>query len=271
MRPYEAEVFAEFKKYANVVESWAHYDSVVISPTFYGSESNVGGWFTSFALFGQQETHSFFKTRTEGIAGAQYCNQQSSDSMDFALLIDSIGLAFLAPACNAETEYGPGDGTPGDAVACDDLVSHWFAAELPDHCAIQLKVQQDIRAEIQAMSCPPGYGATGGGGAYSSQYAPGFADNLPWLTVPVTQGVPVLANRFPLPEPIGVPRTASIEGILHVSETMRTTLQNIRGPASYAFNTDTGLPPYIFFPRRYIIQLSLFGQRLVQQRAQYHR
>ena len=270
MKPYEAEVFADFKKYANVVEAWALYDSVIIDQLAYGSESNVGGWFTSFHLFGQKETHSFFKTRTEGIAGSQYCNQQSADSMDFAFIADSIGLAVMSPSPNLECIPSPGEGTPGDIYRADDLISHWFAAELPEHMAIELKVQQDVRAEIQAMSCPPGYGAMGNGASHNWFGTPGYADFV-FLTSPVTQGVPLLSNRYPLPSPIGIPRTATLEGILHVSEYARSVLTNIRGPEQYAFNTEDGLPPYDFFTRRYVIQMSLFGQRLVQQRAQYHR
>lgn len=270
MKPYEQEVFQEFKQFANVVESWALYDSILICSNFYGGEVGVRGWFTSLQGFGQQETHSFFKTRTEGIAGAQYCNLQSADSLDFAFVADSIGLAIMAPAPNTAGEPSDPDGTAGDLAGADEGISHWFQAELPEHVGIQLKIQQDIRAEIQGMSCPPGYGPIGGGAGFTSQVQPGHGD-IPFLTNVVTQGVPLLSNRYPLPQPIGIPRTATIEGILHLSEYARNVLTNVGGPRQFAFNSADGLPPYIFFPQRYVIVLSLFGQRLVQQRAQYHR
>lgn len=270
MKEFEREVFQDFKKFANVVEAWALYDSIIISPTLFGSEAGAGGWFTTFLAFGQQEQHSFFKTRTEGTAGLPYCNQQSADSMDFAFIADSIGLAVQSPAPDVEGRPNPGDGVPGDLDQQDDLISHWFSTDLPRHMGIQFKVQQDIRAEITAMHCPPGYGALGSGTAFPGQTTAAYGD-IPFMSNAVTQGVPLLSNRYPLPSPIGIPRTATIEGILHVSEYARSILQGIIGPQQYQFNSDNGLPPYTFFGRRYILQFSLIGQRLVQQRGQYHR
>jgi len=271
MKAYEQEVFADFKKYANVVEAWAIYDSIIISPTFLGGEQNVGGWFTNFNAFGQQDQHSFFKTRTEGIAGSAYCNLQSADSMDYAFIADSIGLAVMSPAPNTEGRGSEPDGVAGDLYDEDDLISHWWAAEMPNHMGLQLKIQQDIRAEVQCMHCPPGYGAIGGGTAFNHEGQAPVHGDIPYMTNAVVQGVPVLSNRYPLPQPIGIPRTATIEGILHLSEFVRELMQNVTGPQEYQFNSLTGLPPYTFYQRRYSIQMSLFGQRLVQQRAQYHR
>ena len=270
MKQYESQVFADFKQFANVVEAWPIYDSIVISPRFLGGEGGAGGWFNTFQTFGQMETHSFFKTRTKGTAGAPYCNMNSADSMDFAFIADSIGLAVMGPAVDTSgTEEQP-DGTQGDIANPEELVSHWFMADLPRHMGLQLKIQQDIRAEITAMHCPPGYGATGSGAGMPWLQNSGFGQ-IPFLTNTVCQGVPILANRYPLPQPIGIPRTATIEGILHVSEWARAALTQMTGPRDYQFNSVTGLPPYTFFQRRYVIQMSLFGQRLVQQRAQYHR
>lgn len=270
MKEFERQVFEDFKQFANVVEAWALYDSIVISPTLYGSEAGAGGWFNNFVQFGQQETHSFFKTRTEGTAGLPYCNQQSADSMDFAFIADSIGLAIHGPAVNVEGVAAAPDGAGGDLTNQDDLVSHWFSTDLPRHMAIQLRVQQDIRAEVTAMHCPPGYGAIGSGTAFQSDAVVNFGD-IPVMTNAVVQGVPLLSNRYPLPSPIGIPRTATIEGILHVSEYARNILTQIEGPQNYQFNSNDGLPPYTFFQKRYSVQFSLIGQRLVQQRGQYHR
>ncbi len=270
MKDYEVEVFEEFEKYANVVEAWPLYDTIIVCRQFFGQEQSVNGWFSSFVTFGAQETHSFFKVRTEGTAGLQYTNQQSSDSMDFAFIADSIGIAIQAPAPDRQGDSGAPDGTAGDLVFADDMISHWFASELPRHMAIQLKVQQDIRAEVNCMDCPPGYGALGSGTSFPMQGPLGFGD-IPFMTNSVVQGVPLLSNRYPLPSPIGIPRTATIEGILHISEYGRNILANTYGPRDFQFNTQEGTPPYTYFPARYMIQFSLLGQRLVQQRGQYHR
>lgn len=269
----EKEVFQTFAQAANVTEAWAIYDSIVICPTWYGSEDNIGGWFNSYAAFGAQETHSFFKTRTEGTAGTPYCNQQSADSMDFAFIAHSIGLAIQVPAVNIDGQPDEViEGVLGDIQFPDALIGHWFGADLPEHMAIQIKVQQDIRAEVTAMHCPPGYGSAGSGVAFqATSDAPASHGEIPTMTSVVNQGVPCLSNRFPLPNPIGIPRTGTIEAVLHVSEYARNVLTNVAGPRQYQFNSNDGLPPFTFFPRRVVLQVSLFGERLVQQRGQYHR
>jgi hypothetical protein len=268
----ERKVLAQFSQYANVVEPWALYDSIIICSDFYGNESSVPGWFTTYAAFSQQETHSFFKSRTEGTAGLQYTNMQSSDSMDFAFVAHSIGIGVLSPAPNIEGELGGADGIAGEIENSDSLIGHFLAADLPRHMGIQLKIQQDIRAECAALHAPPGYGVVGSGVAYDfpNAVAPLHGD-VPYMNFAVSQGVPALDNRYPFPEPIGIPRTATIEAVLHLSEYARWVLADVYGPRGFMFNSSDGAPPYTVFPRRYVIQVSLFGERLVQQRGQYHR
>jgi len=266
MKEYEKQVHQDFEKYANVVETWALYDSIVICPTLYSTEQNAA-WFTNWAAFGQRETHRFFKTRTEATVGAAYCNQQSSDSMDFAFRAHSIGLAIMGPPVG-EAQLADIDGL--DIVFPDHLLPQWIVAELPRHLGIQFKVQQDVRVELPAFACPPGYGAVGAGQAFEAPAIITHGD-IPFLTNQSVQGVPLLSNRYPLPEPIGIPRTGQIEGILHMSEWARNTLTNVTGPHQIIMNSDDGSPSYRQEDARYVIQLSLFGERLVQQRAQYHR
>lgn len=265
----ERQVFADFKKYANVVEAWALYDTLVISRQLYGTEANIGGWFTTWAGFGARERHSFFKTRTEGLAGLQYCNMQSADSMDFAFIASSIGIAFMAPA-GVDTSFASIDGNV--PAYPDSTISHLWTSDAPYHCGVELKIQQDVRAECAAMQLSPGYGASGGGAAFGHTDAavPAHAD-IPFISNFATQGVPMLSNRFPLPAPIGIPRTASIEVVLHVSEWLRNLFTNIGGPNWLYWNDGSGPTDYNFFPTRYLVQVSLFGERLVQQRGQYHR
>lgn len=267
MREYEKQVFADFQKYANVVETWPLYDSIVICEQLYGSEASVPGWYTTFVGFGARETHNFFKNRTDGTAGETYTNHKNSDSMDFAYKIHSIGLEITGPPSFDAIQ--PVDG--GAMTNQDFITPQWWRVDFPRMCAIQLKVQQDVRVELPAMACPPGYGSVGGG--YGGQYlnALGAFGELPYMTGHATQGVPLLSNRYPLPEPIGVPRTGSVEGILHISEWARTVLQGITGPHYTVLNSDDGAEPWNFMWSRYVIRFSLFGERLVQQRAQYHR
>lgn len=265
MKSYERQVFQDFEKYANVVETWAIYDSIVISKIQYGSEAQVPGWFTTFALFGQRETHDFFKGRTEGTAGPQYCNLESSDTMDFAFKAHSFGIEITGPPtfeC---------DNSEGDVSFPDAIVPQWFTADLPRHMGVSFKVQQDVRIELPSMAAPAGYGAVGGGVSWGEPPAIGAFGDIPTLTNATVQGVPLLRNRYPLPHPIGIPRTATIQGTLHVSQWARDILTGIDGPREMVLNSSTGDPTYPFFYTRYVIRMSLFGERLVQQRGQYHR
>jgi len=264
----EAQVFADFKKYANVAEAWALYDTVAICNTMFGTEANIGGWFTTWAAFGARERHSFFKTRTEGLAGLQYCNMQSADSMDFAFIASSIGIAFMAPA-GIDSAFSAADGI---APAYPDMsISQFWTSDVPYHCSVELKIQQDTRVECAAMQLSPGYGAAGSGAAFGhTDAAVPVHNDIPFMSNFATQGVPVLSNRFPLPVPIGIPRTASIEVVVQVSQYIRDIMQNIGGPNNIYWNT-SGVNHYDVFPARYLMQVSLFGKRLVQQRGEYHR
>lgn len=268
-RENELQTLEEFEKYANVAEQWSIYDSIVICSQFYGSEATVPGWFTTFALFGQHERHSLFKNRTRSTAGAQYNNMKNADTMDFAFRLESIGLEIMGPPL-METVQEAQDGNGVGPI--DAILPQWFKTDLVRHMGIEFRVQQDTRVELPAMACPAGAGAIGGGVAFdvTSAVAPAFGD-IPFITNQVTQGVPLLKNRYPIPDPIGIPRNSTIEGVLHLSNVARVTLQNILGPRQFQMNSADGAAPFNFFYSRYIIRMSLIGQRLVQQRAQYHR
>lgn len=265
MREYEREIKAEFKKFANVAEAWPLYDSVVICNQLLGSEANVPGWFTTFAAFGARERHSFFKNRSAGIAGDQYCNMQNGDSMDFAFLADSIGIEITGPP-TYDVQWGAVDGNGQLDATMDHILPQWWAADFPWHCGLQLKIQQDIRWEGPVMSAPAGVGASASGLGFQQNAVSTFGE-APWLFSQTTQGQPSLKNRQPFPEPIGIPRTGSVEAILHVGEWARTGLTNITGPHEMFFHYTA--PTHYY--SRYLIRVSLFGKRLVQQRAQYHR
>jgi len=264
------------KPVLNVAESWPIYDTICVCNTFYGSESVESGWFTSFNTFADKETHSFFKSRTEGNIGLQYTNKQSLDTMDFAFEAYSAGLSFFAPGIR-----NLGKINSGAWDTLDTGSAHWWEAELPRHCAIQLKVQQDIVAELPAMMASPGYGPQGGGASQEHEEInyvgpngvvnPQMPATMNWA---MTQGVPSISNRWRFPKKIKIPRTSTIEAILHVSDYARGVLAAINdssGPHNYVLpaGIDQG-QTWTEYPARYGIQFSLIGKRLVQQRAQYH-
>lgn len=265
MREYEKEVHADFQKYANVAEAWPLYDSIVICEELIGSESTVPGWFTTFAQFGAREQHQFFKNRTDGTAGTAYCNMKNGDSMDFAYEASSIGVEITCTP-TYDVQRSDQDGLLEEPTTQDQVLPQWWRADFPWHCGIQLKVQQDVRWESPVMSCPAGVGGIGSGIAWQQNAISAFGE-VPWMVSQTTQGAPMLSNRQPFPEPIGIPRTGSLEAILTVGEWARRDLQAITGPHGMAIHAQS--PNWYY--SRYMIRVSLFGKRLVQQRAQYHR
>ena len=257
----------------NVKEAWAIYDTICICSQFYGNEASINGWYPSFAAFGAEQEHIFFKNRTAAQASLAYTNMNNADSMDFAFVADSIGLQISAPAPNIEGVINGGDGVSGEVKWPDSLCGHVFSHDLPYHMGCEFVTQQDIRLQNTCYATPPGYGAMTSGVAYPQDDGTSLAayGQLPFSGMVVNQGVPLLKNRFPFPEPIGIPRTSTIEVRLKLSEIAREYLTSMLGPRDYVFNSADGLAPYSFFPKRYMIQASLIGTRMVQQRGQYFR
>lgn len=271
----EKEVIKAFEDPANVVESYDLYDTILICPTWYGQEANVQGWHTSFANFSAQEEHRFFTVRNESIASLAYNNMQSADSLDFPFMAFSMGLRFFGPSPNITGMWQQGNGDEGYISYLDTAVGHVFQYDIPRHCSISLKTQQDTRVELTAYACPPGYGPTGGGAALEQTTEAVPTDECQYrqtaqLNMFGTQGVPFITNRFKFPYPLAIPRNGIVEGVLKLSEVARYLLASMDGPRTYFFQKQSSDDASVPFCQRYGIQLSLFGYRLVQQRGQYH-
>jgi len=262
-----------FSDPANVVESASLYDSILLCSRYYGAEQTVRGWFTTFATFAAARDHRFFKVRTEGVANLAYTNLESADTMNFPFMAYSMGISFFAPASNMMSQSGIVQGVV-QPVAVDPLPSHLWQFELPRHSAIVFKTNQDVRAEVPCFACPPGYGPTGGGAALEMNTQD--AQLRGWkqrsaLNSFGSQGVPVITNRYKFPVPLVIPKNATIEGELVLSEYARYLIGGLNGPYDYVFQNGEAVSPLAdFFPMRFGIVLSLFGLRLVQQRGQYH-
>lgn len=270
----QAEMAAIKREPMNVGEPWMIYDTMIVANEFLGGEENTPGYFTSFVAFSQQERHVFFKLRNEGMVGAAYNDQQSPDTMDYAYEAMSLGVAFFAPGTR---RLGVCDARQGAAQLNDWYSAQWWECELPSHCGIQFKVEQDIVGEGPALDFPPGYGPTGGGGALEldNAEAPNGDDRTntsSYANYSATQGMPFFKCRHMFKEPIGIPRTATLEGILHVSDIARAFWSTAGGPFGYMIPTEVAANnQYNNYPARFGIQFSLHGVRYVQQRGNYHR
>ena len=260
------------KAYTNVTEPYPLYDTVIVCNTLYGKEQSIVGWYTSFRAFAADTRHTFFKSRTAGSSHLAYCNLDSADQIDFVYKAYSIGVRFFAPVMpDARNEI-----IISPANIQENVHSFWLF-DLAKHMGMDFRVQQDVIVENSCLSCPPGYGPRGGGGAHPlvNDDVP-FPNQQPWKITTGSNGEPCIDNRFPFPNPIEIPRNASIEANLWLSSYARFVLENLWGPGNNVYLTEeqAAQPPdqtdYFEVPTRYGIQVSLFGYREVQQRGQYH-
>jgi len=106
----------------------------------------------------------------------------------------------------------------------------------------------------------------------------------------INQGCPVLGNRFNFtnsagePQPIEIPRGALFQASIKLTPYASYMLSETMGPLYYMFNricpresyytigedSTIQVDPATWFGTRYGITVSMLGERLVQQRGQYH-
>jgi hypothetical protein len=258
------------KEFTNVTERWMLYDTVAASELT--ALANVPGWYTTLAALGTARDLPFFNTRSRAI-GLPYCNMDQRDAFPYAFHLHSVGVTFFANTwTTVDTTYGKGDAS----MSPEDQVGHLWCVDIPRHAGGVLRVQQDDRLKATSMMLQPGYGPIGDGYGRSAPTAYAGAGGLnPFdhhLGV-VTQGVPHVTVRFPLPAPIQIPRRATLAFDLKLNEYCSQLLQAV--PASQVqpmANLVSGAPDNYFHSGKpfYGIQVSLEGFREVQQRGQYH-
>lgn len=206
--------------------------------------------------------------------------------------------------------YDDANGNPiDDPYVLSSCLAHWWKTELPYHCSLEFSVEQDTICEGPAYTFPPGHGIIGAGSSWSDPVSPGQAtlinggaynqnidadvsgeDSLvqsPQMISAVNQGVPRLSNRFLFQDsmgraqPIEIPRRALFEAKIKLSPYAQYFLEGVMGPLYYHFNRTcprewategpvVNTSAAYYFGMRYGITVSLLGERLVQQRGQYH-
>lgn len=262
------------QEFYNVRESWPYYDTLIVSRELYGSEQNLGGFFTTFAAFVQRRDHSLFKIRSEALAGLCYNNQSTQDRLEFAFHAFSLGLSFFAPS------FMPHDfpDAIGPTYFNDQTMSAFWCLDLPRHVGVEFRIGNDVKLTGTPFRLPPGYGPHGGGVGQAVQEAAAADDALVYqnqMVVAMNQGVSDISNRFIFRPPLGIPRTETIEVKLYLSDIAVEILNGLYGPG---FMT---IPQYVHAPNgeqfstktvpcRFGIQASLWGVREVQQRGQLH-
>lgn len=251
------------KEYTNVGEAWNLYDTILCGGYVPSMQFNTG-WFATFAAMGLANTLPFFSVRNKN-HGLMYNNQDTRDQLPYVFRVFTIGVSFFAPSAPLYED------TAGVPTNPQTQALHHFVHELPKHCSVTVQVQQDDRLKIAALMTPPGYGAFGGGVAQGDPEVAWAAGGAPanvarWN---VHSGVPELKNKWAFPEPLEIPRRANLSVVLRLSEYGRQMLQNMVGPFQYVLaNTDS--TAWEFRYGMCGVQVTLGGQRLVQQRGQLH-
>jgi len=237
-------------------ESWPLYDTVLIG----NQVPDHPGWFPSFEAFAQETEISFFNRRNRSQVGPEYCNLDTSEQLDFAYEIDSIGVDFLGPPCATGTT----EEQTWTAANCSGNIM--WQADIPRHAELSLVLNQDEKLNIPVSACPSGIGPKG-----SSAFN-GWPTAVP-VTGPdigaigqFTNGEPIIDNRWPFPKPIRVPRNHNLRAVIKLSEWARYAVNRFEGPNQMFMGYNEQSPEDASVPAVAAIRVTLIGRRFVQLR-----
>ena len=230
----------------NVLEFWPLYDTVLI-----GVHTDLypkAGYFIAYGNLGAVAEIPFFNIRNRSMVGVPYNNFDTTEHLTFPYHCDSIGVEFIT-AVSATS-------TTGFSWLIGDLV---FGKLLQNHASLKFIVDQDEKLVCTVPLCPAGMGIDGdasdGGSDDHANYGIDVANN----------GSPILTNRWKFPQPIIIPRNATIRATIEFSPYARNVLNTmVVGPGvEYVGAAQTN-------PQISAIRVSMFGRREVQQRGQLH-
>lgn len=251
--------------YANVRENWPLYDTVLIGLNALGAQTTPG-WFTTLAAMGAANQLFFYNQRTRA-DGLPYCNLDTRDQMPYAFIIKTAGVRFFASYQSENDAVSYLDG----AWFRESTVPHVFLTDLPNHCSFRLQIQQDDVLKSIVPLVPAGYGPVGGGYGQTSPQSQ-FSVAVDKTYSAVTQSMAHITNRWKFPTRIKVPRNAALTVELQFSQYARELLQAMVKQNTQDLISGNGHQSDADHDSKttYGIQVSLIGQRLVQQRGQYH-
>lgn len=265
------EPVANAPMFTNVKEDFDYYDSVVVYHDLSYLSQVPPGWFTTFQALAAASRLNFFDVRNRANTDLAYCNVETRDMTAYAMLIDSISVSFWSPA-NKMLKFAIGSGTSN---FYDAFQTAFWDNDLPRHCSLVLRVQQDERLKTTCMMAPSGAGPVAGGFGIINEYT----DHLGALHVAstrypspcgFTQGEPHITNQWPFPEPLQIPRRAALSVSIELNEYARTVIAAYAPQAcGYQFPQLQELEN-LFRVMPFGITVAISGKRLVQQRGQLH-
>lgn len=251
-------------EFLNVKEQWFLYDTINISSWIDELTHPITGWYNSFAALGAADNVTFFDSRNKSV-GLAYNNQDSRDQIPYAFVVNSLSVAFFAPATASQI----GDIGDGDSRNRIDTASAWWTNELPQHASAEFIVNQDTRLKANCAMLPSGYGPVGGAmGQGDTSVIGGYCNTVDTSGM----GVAHLKYRWTFPTGIGVPRRATLKVVVRFSEWARAALGLLWGPGNIQLRhyIDDSTSDVVQRATNFQIQCLLQGKRQVQQRGEYH-
>lgn len=265
----------------NVREPITLIDTVLCSRYVAQMSDRPQGWFSSFSDMGTAGEFSFFNVRNKSI-GIMWNNQDARDQMPYGLVIDSVGVSFIAPGCASQftacdristdanghgiwdpSAEEPDPPTEEDLVNREELHSALWGSDLPNHASVTLSTNQDERLVGFPAMFPPGYGPVGGGWGWGSPndwiaeavdgdiHFPGrsaghiiHCGSFAGNLQTIQEGQPDIRQRCEFPVSIEVPKRATLRMNIKLSIYAREMLQAMIGPHWFTWVDEiTGVYP----------------------------
>lgn len=250
----------EAMEFKNVREDFVLYDTVAVYPLLSQLSIVPPGWFASFAALSNANNLSFFDIRNRANCDLAYCNQDTRDQTAFAMEIEAIGVSFWGPG--VASVVNPGQPF---AIWTANKLPFW-EGDLPQHCSLKLRVQQDEKLKLNALMAPAGVGPTGGGFGNMG----GVGSMTGTALSAASQGVAHLTNQWMFPEPLRIPRRASIGVQIELAEYARQVVRTWSdlGEYQWVISVDPGITQSARL--MWGITVAMSGKRLVQQRGELH-
>lgn len=221
------------------------YDTICIGPT---ARTRDEGWFNTFADFANADQVSWFTGRSSNV-GLSFANG-TFPTRDWAYFIDHVAVELIPPeTARSYVEQG-----------CEAQAVPMLFASVADGLAVTLEQNQaDTRIQFPLRKAPAG----GGPG-------PTVADALGiGLYGAPPNGAPMVTNMLHLPEPIKVPKNATVKLSGRVDSPLRELL--LQYTTTPGYSNFPAEPPGTFArrPNWYKIRITFFARRRLQVRGGY--
>jgi len=249
------------EKFMNVGEAWQLYDTELIGGWWSSVTPNTG-YFQAYATWGSQSEHYFFNVRNRS-SGIPYNNQDARDQLPYVMYIYSIGVAWFSPSTSCYVSNPAGVPTGEES-----FVNTLWKTEIPRHCSVVLRTNQDERLLTNAMMVPSGYGPVFQGVAAGDP-------NTTWGNLSLshhayTTGQSMLVNTWGFPDPLAIPRTANMSVVIRLNTYCQRLLAQFTGPNIQPMRYVTNDGSYYPSKPAAGVQVFVRGRREVQQRGDYH-